>query len=729
MPDASPSPSLLPRAWEGVRRAADAVETSALGPGLWISCFAGIVALRHLLELLSSRLPVYHPFALLLHYPLAYLAPALTLAVILALLASWPVARVTRLMLAAAALLLLPPLVDLALPLVALLPGLPESLRSVLESHHEAPQVIGYLYEGDRGFLAALGAFLDPRRVLEGTTAGIRLEALLAAALGAAYVLLRRRAWWRALLTLPAVFLTAFLFFTLPSRFLDLLRLAYPGLSMDALYGGRGYLAGPGSLHDGISIFYLTALLGLVLLVWTVLHAGRRGLREGPGSLDWGQGVLSAALAGVGLAAALLTRGGLEGGLELSVYDHLALLSTVLASLLVTAGLGGERAARTAPLVGAALGLCFASAAGYPALAGALALAGTSWLASTAGPLVLGWPWLAAAGRALQGMAALSLGYLALAGGPGLAWIPGSLLLAALLTGLAAHLLARRVSGNTPGARLRAALPAASALVAVLCWPLLLGAPAPVLLVSSLFFGLALLAAHLGLPSGAERLLPPLVGACAAAAALLSLWSPVVREELVRSVLSLPSFHLDLGERYREAGDLREAERSFAMAAQLAPGDPEPAQRLGLLEVARAEEVLRARALPGLSGPETAEALERELRLRLEAAEAYFRAALEADPDSVQARYNLGTALLQRGELEAAEREMAGVLERKPGHAGALFQRAEALLSLGRKEEAADSLRRYLDVTERDPGQVAGRARARELLGRWLRAGGESAAP
>jgi tetratricopeptide (TPR) repeat protein len=697
------------------------VECSALGPGLWIACFLGIVALRHLLELLSARLPVYHPVALLLHYPLAYLAPALTLALLLALLAAWPVARVTRLMLAAAALLLLPPLVDLALPMTALLPGLPEALRSLLERHESAPKVIGYLYEGHQGFLQALAGFLDPRRVLEGTTAGIRLEALLAAALGGVYVLLRGRPWWRVLAALPAVFLAAFLFFTLPSRFLDLLRPIFPGLSMDALYGGRGYLSGPGSIHDGVSVIYLTGLIVLVLLAWTALDSGRRGLREGPGSMAWAWGSLSAALTGIGAAAALLTRSGLETGLSVSVYDRLALGACLLASLLITASLGAPRPVRTVPLVAVAAGLSWATGAGYPALAGALALAGISWLAGPGLPLQAGRSILDLPGRGLQALAAVTLGYLTFAGEPGLAWVPASLLLAGLLTGVAAALAScPRTRGRT-GA-LTAGLAAAAGPLAALAWPLLLGAPAPVVLVAGLFFGLALLAARLGIPSGGERALLPLVGACALAAALLSLWSPPVRDQLVRSVLSLPGYHLDRGEASREAGELREAERSFRLALTLAPEDPEPLQRLGLLEVARAEEVLRARGLPGLGETEeAAAALEGELRLRLERAAELFREALELDPEATKARYNLGTALLQLGEHEAGERALDQVLDREPGHAGALFQRAEALLALGRQEEAAVCLRRYLEVTAHDPGQSAGRARARELLARWLR--------
>jgi tetratricopeptide (TPR) repeat protein len=701
---------------DALRRLADAVEQAPLGPGRWLATFLAIVALRHLLEILSARVPVYRPAAFLVHYPLAYLAPALTLALLLSLLARWPVRRVTRLMLPAAALLLLPPLVDLSLPLLAGIPGLPATLRETVARHAEAPATIGYLY-GEEGFLSALVHFLDPRRPLEGTTAGIRVEALVAALLGAAFVVLRRRAWWRAVLTVPVILLTAFLFFTLPTRFLDLVRLFRPALTMDTLYGGEGLLPGPGSIHDGVSILYLATLILLVLLAWSLRDGGWPALRSGLATLDWGGGLTVGVLTVVGLTAGVLTRTGLQPDLALSLYDRLAVASLAVAAILLGTGLGADRPGRTVSLLAGASALCLTLGAGYPALAGALILVGACWLWGGGSAALSRRPGLGTLAGGLVGLAAVAFGYLAVTGQEGLGWIPGPLLLAGFLAG-AGVTLATRPPDHPPVDRVLVGCATAAALLPALSWPLCLAAPAPLLTIAVLFFGGASLLVCLLLAHGGPRgLMAGILGAAALASALLTLTHPLVREDLTRGVLSRPGYHLARGNVFQERRAFREAEQEYRLALTMDPGGIEPLLRLGGLEVARAEMVLEAAGLPDIRTRTAVRAeLDEEVRSRLRAAAEHFERALTRDPDHPTIRYNLGAALFQLGELEEAERAFAAVLAQRPGHLGALWQRAEVLLKLERPGEAAASLEAYLEAAAEDPAQAAGRARARELL-------------
>ncbi len=198
---------------QGVRqrvlRASEAVEGSHITLGRWLLILGAIIVLRHFLEQLSGQQKTLYFLSYFLHYPLAYVTPLIALSVVLAAFARERVERVTKLMLFAWLLTLLPPLIDI-----------------LLSRAGEGPELIGYLIP-QSGTLA--GAFLNlfnpTYQQFQGATAGIRIEAALGCLLGAFYVHLKTRSLGRAVLSFFGIYVTMFFFFTLPVITVELSRL------------------------------------------------------------------------------------------------------------------------------------------------------------------------------------------------------------------------------------------------------------------------------------------------------------------------------------------------------------------------------------------------------------------------------------------------------------------------------------------------------------------------
>jgi tetratricopeptide (TPR) repeat protein len=96
-----------------------------------------------------------------------------------------------------------------------------------------------------------------------------------------------------------------------------------------------------------------------------------------------------------------------------------------------------------------------------------------------------------------------------------------------------------------------------------------------------------------------------------------------------------------------------------------------------------------------------------------EAAEA-FRKAVAAEPDSVPARVNLGSALGQLGDVDGAIEEFRSALEREGDNRAALYNLGTLYASRGRLDEAVAHLVRLLALTPEDH-------QARFTLGQQLR--------
>ena len=187
-----------PREW--ILKTTEKAEQTPLTIGRWLLILGAIVVLRHFLEQLSGQQKTLYFLSYFLHYPLAYLAPLLALSVVLAAFARERVERVTKLMLFAWLLTLLPPLVDI-----------------VMARATETPELIGYLIPRSGTLLGAfLNLFNPAYQQFQGATAGIRLEAALGCLLGAFYVHLKTRSLGRSVLAFFGIYVTMFFFFTLP---------------------------------------------------------------------------------------------------------------------------------------------------------------------------------------------------------------------------------------------------------------------------------------------------------------------------------------------------------------------------------------------------------------------------------------------------------------------------------------------------------------------------------
>ena len=87
---------MLRDAWRRFHDLVVRLEELPWGPGRTFALLAGIVAVRNLLEILVARNPVFPALAAFVHYPLAYLAPALALVLVLAGLAASGTTEISR---------------------------------------------------------------------------------------------------------------------------------------------------------------------------------------------------------------------------------------------------------------------------------------------------------------------------------------------------------------------------------------------------------------------------------------------------------------------------------------------------------------------------------------------------------------------------------------------------------------------------------------------------------
>ena len=81
----------------------------------------------------------------------------------------------------------------------------------------------------------------------------------------------------------------------------------------------------------------------------------------------------------------------------------------------------------------------------------------------------------------------------------------------------------------------------------------------------------------------------------------------------------------------------------------------------------------------------------------------WYEAALERDPDHMRARANLAGLLQEMGELGGAIREYRRVLEKSPKDARAHSNLGNALYANGQVAEAVDEFRRALELDPNEP--------------------------
>ena len=162
--------------------------------------------------------------------------------------------------------------------------------------------------------------------------------------------------------------------------------------------------------------------------------------------------------------------------------------------------------------------------------------------------------------------------------------------------------------------------------------------------------------------------------------------------------------HYSLGLAYRGLGDRVKAEEHLAKAGAVGvtPADP----LLDALSALRTgERVHIARGRTAFRAGRWADAAEQ------------FRKAVAARPESVEARVNLGSALVQTGDAEGAVAQFREALRLDPNNATAHFNLGVLLSGKGLTPEALDHLRAAVDRWPRD-------AEARRTLARLLRDAG-----
>ncbi|MCX7021907.1 MAG: hypothetical protein NTW26_06500 [bacterium] len=237
-----------------VVRLLDYFERAPVTLGRGLAILAATFAFRNVFEALAAGAPLYYPAAFLVHFPLAYLPGIVLIPLVLAALSGERVERVTKVLIAAWALTILPPLFEL------------------IAGHAGAR--ISYLPIQPGRFWWSVTNYFNPGVEFEGATAGVRLEAALGVILGGYYVYLKRKKIWIALVSLPVIFFVMVNVFSLPYIFHHLLRACGSGIPhVAALFGTRGMVLRPVlDLSDYstalLDLLYLTPLLALWLLVY-----------------------------------------------------------------------------------------------------------------------------------------------------------------------------------------------------------------------------------------------------------------------------------------------------------------------------------------------------------------------------------------------------------------------------------------------------------------------------
>ncbi|MEE8111967.1 MAG: tetratricopeptide repeat protein [Acidobacteriota bacterium] len=609
-----------------------AMEGGSVSPIAWTAGFLGIVFLRHFLELLAARNPVYRFPEFFLHYPLAYLAPLLALTLVLSWFSGERIAKVTRLMLWVWCLTLVPPLIQFP-------GGGPE--QAVIFYGIPVDR-LGYpLPMEGADYLARLGLFFSPFHRFPGTTWGIRLETLAACLLTLWYVRIKGKSWIRGTAGAAGVYLTALGFFHLPMLFYSGAgTVLFPRADLQSFYAGTGII--PRGAADGryaqVCIFYLI-LLTLILGMFWLRRYSRDGLREiVRRRIDpWVFWLPVASLPGLLVGAATLIPA--AGTVTPVPYDLFALAAVPLSIFLAGAayvwipdgqagggpGISGADRLETPVghgLAGAALVLAWV--AGYDCLAAVAAILGIQVLPNRRPFLLRNYPGLGAVGAAVAALLATLAGFALFAREEAAALLPRELILLSVLGYFPALVAVDLVRVGGRARRIAPWLPALTG--AAIPW--FLGKPVSWVILGS---GAGLLCGwFLGrLPEMGTWLAtagPPLCGFL-----LLALPPPTDLGELRQRMFSSPRFHARQAQALEGAGSLEAALEARRQVVRLAPEDSRAHYNLG---------VILAR-----------------LGRNDQAAEA-FRSSLERDADFPEAHDNLAQVYLVLGNRREAGREI-----------------------------------------------------------------------
>jgi tetratricopeptide (TPR) repeat protein len=735
-----------PRQW--ILRTAETLENRPITLARWLLVLAAIIVLRHFLEQMSGQKKTLYFLSYFIHYPLAYVAPLLALSVLLAAFAREKVERVTRLMLFAWLLTLLPPLIDLALPRAG-----------------DAPQLIGYLIPKSGGLGTAFVNLFNPAyREFQGTTAGIRIEAAIGCVLGAFYVHMKTRSAGRAIASLFAIYVTMFFFFALPPILLAITRLL--GSDVENVYlllfgkasVHRAFVnATPFAVSDLSNALVDLLVIAPILALWYRLYDRQRFARL-VRSIDPGHAGFHTllTLAGMALGARLLM--GSAGLLKIShPFDVVSTVGILAASFFASLAAGSLRRIH-APVgdpdasddtrwtreIGAfyfTFATLFAVTVSYVALTYVLAFLAVYYL-YYALPIRLS-RFAGANGFAIGAASLFSftLGYAAYAGAAASLWIPRTV--AILLVIVPTLALGARDLWDASASRaerwnlvtmLGEGKARRFAAVGVLIAALLPGAALgmPLLLVAGAVAGvLGSLVVVRFEPAAMPRALGVLAAALLVAAYLTgATGAPLLREEVASTGFAEAARRTGTFEmldteaaseanrvmaegiqRFR-ADDFEGAVESFRRAVEISPDNAQAYVSLGstYMRINRQAEAARAfrRAIdldPTDATAHVGLGQAHKLSGDPDNAIVELNRALELDPENADAAYTLALVYMDLGDLEKEFEALQGTVAIDPLRSPAHSRLADIYLSRGAYPEAIASLKAAL--TGRTPVEYA----------------------
>ena len=684
-----------------VLRASEAVENRPIALGRWLLILGAIIVLRHFLEQLSGQQKTLYFLSYFIHYPLAYVAPLIALSVVLAAFARERIERVTKLMLFAWLLTLLPPLVDI-----------------LLSRTGEGPELIGYLIPQSGTLTGAfLNLFNPAYQQFQGATAGIRIEAALGCLLGAFYVHLKTRSLGRAVLSFFAIYVTMFFFFTLPVITVELSRLF--GGDIENIYQlffarasvHRGFAnATPFAISDLSNSMIDLFVLAPLLAIWYRMYAPGRSvpIRRVFDPVTAAFHVLATS-AGVFLGARLLMRAGGFAPIA-HPFDVISIAALLAASFFtaLTASTLRELHRKNAPPVGSdrnttvtlgvfscTFALLFALSVSYVAMTYVMSMLAVYYFYYARPLRLVRFTPLAGLAIGAVTLFSVTLGFAAYAGGSASLWLPKSAVLACIFVPALA-LLARDIwetSDQEDGGRwnLRSALGSKRARsVAALGIVLASLLPAvmlrqPMLLWISAVAGLAGAAAVLTL---AQRRIPATLAVLGA----LSLIVGFTMGGAEAPALTAGLADTDFSRTSRRSGEFEMFDRGAATEEHQLLADGIEQFRRGNFEGA----VAAFKQVSELN-PESTQAYvsigSAYLRMdRLTEAANAFRKALALDPDDAVARVGMAQVHKLWGQPDQALEELTRALERDPENADAHYTRAIIYQELGELELELEAL-------------------------------------
>lgn len=704
---------MIERLRQKVLGAVEAVESMQVSLGRWLMILAAIIIVRHFLEQVSGQLKTFYFVSYFVHYPLAYIAPLLALAITLSLLSRERVERVTKLMLFAWLLTLLPPLLDL-----------------LIARTRESPELIGYLLPGPGKLTTAFLNLLNPfHGQLVGATAGIRIEAAIGCILGAIYVHLKTRSLRRSIATFFIVYAVSFFFFALPPLFVTFSRLLGSDVeNVYQLFFARANVhrafanVTPFTLSDlSNSLLDLFVILPLIVIWYRIYD--REKLRSAARSIEPVQSLYHVLLTfcGIVVGARLLmgSRGLVSVGHPFDICSLVGILAASFFASLAAQTIGrlqahdsGDTASpddaeerRTLGTIYFALASLLALSVSYVALTFVLAFLAVYYL-YYARPLRLH-RFFPVSSLLIAGASLFSfeLGYCAYAGAAAALWTPRSLVALALVVPALAlsakDLWAPRAPEAQGGWNLprllgerRARLASGAATFAAALMPAIV-LRAPALFVPGAIAGVLAFAV---IARMRVRLIPPALLILMAASLVAGLGLGVTGTPVLKSDLSSTTF----ADATRKEGTFELIEREYATEQQSYLNKGVVLFQQGEFETS-VEAFRKALEID----PEYTQAYinigTAYMRLsRFAEADRSFRKAISLDPENVLAHVGLGQNYKLSGNADAAIEELTTALGLDPENAEAAYTLALVHQDLNDLAKEIEALQLTVSVDPRN---------------------------